>query len=87
MAAKRRRDIEAEVVAMQAALARRDQFLSRLECAHDLAELWGMTMEAINMHLEANALETVGRDMRVRVTMQSICASHCLKALRDRRQP
>jgi hypothetical protein len=72
-----------EVEALEAAIARRDKFLSRLEQA-DPTDWLPMIAEAIGMHLEANSLETVGRDMRVRVTLQSICASHCLKAIRDK---
>ncbi len=70
--------------AIVGAIAARDAFLGRVARGDDPAALMA---EAIEMHLSANGLETVGRDGRATVCMEDICASHCLRAARDAYAP
>lgn len=70
------------LAAIDSAVAARDAFLQRIAQA-DGMDIAALMAEAIDMHLAANSLERVGRDGRVSVSVEVICASHCLKAVRD----
>jgi hypothetical protein len=69
--------------AIMPAIGRRDDFLIRLKNAYDERTVTDLMAEAIDMHIEANGLELVRRDGRAMVSMEEICASHCLKAARE----
>lgn len=78
-----RRAAKARFEAIEPAIRRRDEFLERLKSTTRPDLLAAMMAEAIDMHIEANGLEVVGRDGRVAVSMEDVSASHCLIAARD----
>ena len=73
----------ARLQAIQPAIERRDRFLGRIKQASTRDAVAALMAEAIDMHIEANGHEPVGRDGRATVCMEDICASHCLRAARE----
>jgi len=70
--------------AIPAAIERRDEFLARVNLAgSDSAKLADLMSEAIGMLYEANGLETVGKDGRKTVCIESVMAAHCMFGARD----
>lgn len=66
------------------AIERRDEFRVRVVAAgSDIMRCADLMAEAIAMKLESNGLETVGRNGKVTVSMENVCASHCLIYARD----
>jgi len=76
------RTAKERVAATMPAIAARDNFLRRLAGA-DRDTIVVMMVEAIDMHLAANGLDPVGGDGRAVVSVEEICASHCLRAARE----
>lgn len=78
-----RRTHEARLAAISDATARREDFLRRLaDAGGDVIRLSDLMAEAIAMDSEARGLETVGRDGRALVCVESIFAAHCMDAAR-----
>lgn len=70
--------------AIPAAIERRDMFKRKVEDAGRSVERCADLMaEAIAMKIESNMLETVGRNGKVTVSIENVCASHCLIYARD----
>lgn len=70
--------------AIPAAIDRRDEFHARVKAAEgDATRCADLMAEAVSMKIEANGLETVGRNGKVTVSIESVCASHCLIYARD----
>ena len=66
------------------AIERRDAFRERVTAAEgDAVRCADLMAEAISMKLESNGIETVGRNGKVTVSMENVCASHCLIYARD----
>jgi hypothetical protein len=71
------------LAAIEQSIAERDAFIARVLAASTTEQIARLLAEAVDIHLAANGLETVGRDGKVFVCMETVCASHCLKAARD----
>jgi len=70
--------------AIEPAIRRRDEFRDRVASAEgDAARCSDLMAEAILMQIEANHLETVGKNGRVFVSIDDVCAAHCMLAARD----
>jgi hypothetical protein len=70
--------------AIPAAIALRDVFKMRVEAAgKDIMRCADLMAEAIEMKIKSNGLETVGRNGKVTVSIENVCASHCLVYARD----
>lgn len=84
MVKKKRRNIDEAIASIEEALRAKDDFMGRVKLA-EANSAWcaDLLAEAVDMHVVANGLETVGHDGRVRVTPQDVFASHCLIAARD----
>jgi len=67
--------------AIQPAIDRRDEFRERVKAAEgDCAALADLMAEAITMQIDANGLESVGRNGKETVCVEHVCAAHCLIA-------
>ena len=70
--------------AIPAAIERRDEFRRRVEAVGpDATRCADLMAEAITMKIESNGLETVGKNGKVTVSIENVCASHCLIYARD----
>ena len=66
------------------AIERRDAFRERVAAAEgDAVRCADLMAEAITMKIESNGMEAVGRNGKVTVSMENVCASHCLIYARD----
>lgn len=70
--------------AITPAIERRDEFKLRVTAAEgDATRCADLMAESIQMLLDANGLETVGRDGRVTVGIEKVTAAHCMIGARD----
>ena len=70
--------------AIPGAIERRDEFRARVDVARgDLRRCAELMAEAIDMQIEANGLEPVGRNGKKTVCVEAVMAAHCLIAARD----
>ena len=69
--------------AIPAAVERRDEFRRRVgEAAGDAVRCADLMAEAIQMHLDANMLEPVGKSGKATICIEDVMASYCLKTAR-----
>lgn len=69
--------------AIPAAIKRSDEFKERIKNAEgDTVRCADLMAEAIQMQIDSNPLETVGRDGRVTMTMERVTSAHCMIAAR-----
>lgn len=74
----------ARLDAIPAAIETGESFRHRVaEAEGDAVRCADLMAEAIAMHREQRGLETVGRDGRAVLTMESLEAMYCLDAARD----
>lgn len=67
--------------AIPGAIERRDKFLARVKAADgDAVRCADLMAEAISMKIDANHLEVVGRNGKITVTVEEVCAAHCMIA-------
>lgn len=67
--------------AIPGAIERRDEFLARVKAADgDAVRCADLMAEAISMQIDANHMEVVGRNGKVTVSVDDICAAHCMIA-------
>jgi len=70
--------------AISTALQKGDEFKLRVkDAAGDLVRCADLMAEAIQMHLEANKLEPVGKNGKATVCVEDVIVSHCLIAARN----
>ena len=70
--------------AIEPAINRRDDFRRVVDAVGaDVGRLADLMAEAITMRIEASGLETVGKNGKVTVSVEAVCASHCMIYVRD----
>lgn len=79
-----KRSAQERLDAIEPAIKWKEEFLGRLKAAEGDALLCADLMaESIEMKREANMLESVSRDGRVAMCIESVFASHCMLDARD----
>lgn len=79
-----KRTFQQRIEAMPAAIARTDEFRSRVvEASGDASRCADLMAEAIAMDREARAFGVVGRDSRSVFEFERMQACYCLDAARD----
>lgn len=70
--------------AIEPAIKRRDEFRERVTAAGvDLARCADLMAEAITMQIDANKIEVVGKSGKATVSIEEVCAAHCMISARD----
>ena len=70
--------------AIPAAIEKRDEFLTRVKVAEgDTSRCADLMAEAITMQIDANHMETVGRNGKVTASIEDVAAGHCMIDARD----
>lgn len=82
--AHRKRTGQQRLDAIEPSLARREEFYERVAAADgDVVRCADLMAEAIQMKLEANGVETVGRDGKKTVAIEELVSAHCMLKARD----
>ena len=70
--------------AIEPAIERRDEFRECVTAAEgDEVRCADLMAEAITMKINANMLECVGRNGKITVSIEEVCAAHCMISARD----